>query len=68
MTDTECRANRRDWRTRLIRSEVGAPAGFVSLAPAVHRGSTVVFERLADAHDDWRAGRYSYGLYGTDDA
>ncbi len=65
MIDTERRANRRDWRTRLIRPEVGAPAGFVSLAPAVHRGSTVVFERLADAQDDWRAGRYSYGLYGT---
>ena len=57
--------NRRDWRTRLIQPDVGAPGGFVSLAPAVHRGSTVVFERLADAQDDWRAGRYSYGLYGT---
>jgi cystathionine beta-lyase len=57
--------NRRDWRTRLIQPDVGAPGGFVSLAPAVHRGSTVVFECLADAQDDWRAGRYTYGLYGT---
>jgi cystathionine beta-lyase len=24
-----------------------------------------VFERLADAQDDWRGGRYTYGLYGT---
>jgi cystathionine beta-lyase len=57
--------NRRDWRTRLIQPDVAAPSGFVALAPAVHRGSTVVFERLADAQDDWRAGRYTYGLYGT---
>jgi cystathionine beta-lyase len=57
--------NRRDWRTRLIRPDVAVPGGFVSLAPAVHRGSTVVFERLADAQDDWRVGRYTYGLYGT---
>jgi cystathionine beta-lyase len=58
-------ADRRDWRTRLIQPEVAAPGGFVSLAPAVYRGSTVVFEQLADAQDDWRAGRYTYGLYGT---
>lgn len=57
--------NRRDWRTRLIQPDVEAPGGFVSLVPAVHRGSTVVFERLADAQDDWRSGRYTYGLYGT---
>ena len=57
--------NRPDWRTRLIQPDVRAPGGFVSLAPAVHRGSTVVFERLADAQDDWRSGRYTYGLYGT---
>ncbi|MEY9459697.1 cystathionine beta-lyase/cystathionine gamma-synthase [Bradyrhizobium ottawaense] len=57
--------NRRDWRTRLIQPDVQAPGGFVSLVPAVHRGSTVVFERLADAQDGWRTGRYTYGLYGT---
>ena len=40
--------------------------GFRSLAPAIHRGSTVVFDRLGDVVDDWRpeAG-YNYGLYGT---
>jgi cystathionine beta-lyase len=57
--------NRRDWRTRLIQPDVAVPGGFVSLAPAVHRGSALVFERLADAQDDWRVGRYTYGLYGT---
>ena len=65
MTDDE----RRDplhWRTRLIHSEAHAPEGFHALTPAIHRGSTVVFDRLADAIADWRAsGGYSYGLYGT---
>lgn len=65
MTVNESSGNRRDWRTRLIQPEVRAPGGFVSLAPVIHRGSTVVLERLADAQDDWRAGRYTYGLYGT---
>jgi len=32
----------------------------------VHRGSTVVFDRLADAVDDWQqTERYTYGLYGA---
>jgi cystathionine beta-lyase len=54
------------WRTRLIASSPDVPSGFHSLAPAVHRGSTVVFDRLADAVDDWRqTDRYTYGLYGT---
>lgn len=54
------------WRTRLIAPGPNAPPGFHSLAPTVHRGSTVVFDRLADAVDDWRqAERYTYGLYGT---
>ena len=54
------------WRTRLIASNVHAPPDFRSLAPATHRGSTVVFERLGDAIDDWRqTGGYVYGLYGT---
>ena len=54
------------WRTRLIQSEAGFPMGFRSLAAPVHRGSTVVFERLADAHDEGavEAG-LTYGLYGT---
>jgi cystathionine beta-lyase len=54
------------WRTRIIAANLQAPHGFRSLAPAVHRGSTVVFERLADASDDWeQKDRYTYGLYGT---
>jgi cysteine-S-conjugate beta-lyase len=54
------------WRTRLIHSTANAPDDFHALAPAIHRGSTVVFERLADAIDDWRASSgYTYGLFGT---
>jgi cystathionine beta-lyase len=56
----------RSWRTRLIHSETRVPVGFQALTPAIHRGSTVVFDRLADVADDWRVeGRYTYGLYGT---
>lgn len=65
MTNDSRSGNRPDWRTRLIQPDVRAPGGFISLVPAVQRGSTVVFERLADAQDDWRSGRYTYGLYGT---
>jgi cystathionine beta-lyase len=54
------------WRTKLLHSKAHAPGGFRSLAPAIHRGSTVVFDRLADATDDWRSDAgYTYGLYGT---
>lgn len=56
--------SRPHWRTRLIQPDVEVPQNFVSLAPAVHRGSTVVFKRLADARDDWRGETYTYGLYG----
>jgi len=52
--------------TRVIHSTARAPAGFRSLAPAVHRGSTVVFETLADAWEDPAASAgYVYGLFGT---
>lgn len=54
------------WRTRLIHSDAHAPDGFHGLVPAIQRGSTVVFERLEDAIDDWRAtSGYTYGLFGT---
>ena len=54
------------WRTRLIASAPDVPGDFHALAPAVHRGSTVVFNRLSEAVDDWQqAERYTYGLYGT---
>ena len=56
---------RNRWQTRLVQPDVVVQGDFRSLAPAVHRGSTVVFDRLADASDDWRGDRYTYGLYGT---
>lgn len=63
MTDAPKRPH---WRTRLIHSNARAPEGFRSLAPPVHRGSTVLFEKFADASDDWRQRpRYTYGQYGT---
>lgn len=56
----------RHWRTRLISPSRRPRGDFHSLAPAVYRGSTVVFDRLADAVDDWeQKDRYTYGLYGT---
>jgi len=57
---------RTGWKTRLIHSDVRVSMGFRSLATPVFRGSTVIFDRLADARDDWTAENgYSYGLYGT---
>ncbi|GAU86401.1 cystathionine beta-lyase [Bosea sp. BIWAKO-01] len=44
---------------------VAASQDFRALVPAIHRGSTVLFERVAEARDDWRGEGYSYGLYGT---
>jgi cystathionine beta-lyase len=64
MTETR-KDNGPSWQTRLVQPSVRASPGFRSLAPAVHRGSTVVFDRLSDVRDDWRGGRYTYGLYGT---
>lgn len=55
----------RHWRSKLVHPEVAASQDFRALVPAVHRGSTVVFNRVADACDDWRSEGYSYGLYGT---
>ncbi|HEX8850260.1 MAG TPA: cystathionine beta-lyase [Gemmatimonadaceae bacterium] len=55
------------WETRLIHSDARIPAGFRSLATPVFRGSTTLFERAADAGEDWNHERapYTYGLYGT---
>lgn len=59
-------SGRGNWRTRLIQSATRDEAAFRSLAPTVHRGSTVVFERVADIVDTWRPEPgYSYGVYGT---
>ncbi len=56
-----------NWRTRLIHPQASAPAGFRSLVTPIYRGSTVVFDRQADARDDWRQTEvgYTYGLYGS---
>ncbi len=55
------------WKTRLIHPAVSAPEGFRSLATPVHRGSTTLFSRAAEAQDNWNqeVAPYSYGLYGT---
>jgi cystathionine beta-lyase len=54
------------WRTRLIHSAADAPPSFRSLATPTHRGSTVVFNKLADAYADWQpGGPPTYGIYGT---
>jgi cystathionine beta-lyase len=54
------------WRSKLIHPKAAAPAGFRSLATPTYRGSTVLFERQADANADWRQTEvgYTYGLYG----
>lgn len=53
------------WRTKLMHPSVATSRDFRSLVPAVHRGSTILFDRVADARDDWRGDGYTYGLYGT---
>ncbi|HEY3786892.1 MAG TPA: cystathionine beta-lyase [Steroidobacteraceae bacterium] len=56
-----------DWRSRLIDPSPAAPAGFQSLVPPVHRGSTTLFKSAAEVADHWDHERvpYSYGQYGT---
>ncbi len=61
------RTNHKTWKTRLIHSDARIPQNFRSLATPTYRGSTVLFERAADANEQWdqyEAG-YTYGLYGT---
>ena len=55
------------WRTKLIHPAASAPADFRSLATPVARGSTIVFDTIAEANDDWRQRErgYTYGLFGT---
>ena len=59
--------NRKDWKTRLIHSDVEVPQGFRSLSTPVYRGSTVLFDEAAAASDRWNQHEvgYTYGLYGT---
>lgn len=57
----------KDWKTKLIHSDVHIPEGFHSLSTPVFRGSTVLFPNAAAVNDSWdqhEAG-YTYGLYGT---
>ena len=54
------------WKTRILHSSPSVPPGFRSFATPVYRGSTILFEKMADAHDEWHFERgYNYGLYGT---
>lgn len=57
----------KDWKTSLIHSDATVPADFHSLVTPVFRGSTVLFERAADANEEWNQWEhgYTYGLYGT---
>jgi cystathionine beta-lyase len=57
----------KDWKTRLIHTDVNIPEGFESLVPPVYRGSTVVFPDTSSAHTEWNQEElgYAYGLHGT---
>jgi cysteine-S-conjugate beta-lyase len=57
----------KDWKTKLIHSDVRVPEGFRSLATPVFRGSTVLFPKASAATDHWDQHEvgYTYGLYGT---
>jgi len=61
------KSNSKDWKTRLIHSDVTVPQGFRSLATPVYRGSTVLFPQAAAATDHWNQHEvgYTYGLFGT---
>jgi cystathionine beta-lyase len=57
----------KDWKTRLIHTDVNIPEGFESLVPAVYRGSTVVFPDSSSTRTGWNQEElgYTYGLHGT---
>lgn len=57
----------KDWQTKLLHSDAQVPQGFQSLVTPVYRASTVLFDDVNRATDEWNqyeAG-YTYGLYGT---
>jgi len=58
---------KKNWKTRLIHSDVRVPEGFRSLATPVYRGSTTLFTDVEKATDHWNPYEvgYAYGLYGT---
>jgi cystathionine beta-lyase len=51
--------------TRLIHPEARASTDFRSLAVPTSRGSTVIFDSMAEAEDRSDPDQYRYGLYGT---
>jgi cystathionine beta-lyase len=54
------------WKSRILHATPSVPPGFRSFATPVYRGSTILFEKMADAHDEWHFERgWNYGLYGT---
>jgi len=57
----------KNWKTKLIHSDVRVPEGFKSLSTPVFRGSTVLFPNAAVVDDNWNQYEvgYTYGLYGT---
>src|SRR6202167_109790 len=57
----------KNWKTRLIHSDVQVPEGYRSLASPVFRGSTTLFPDAASVDDSWDQHEvgYTYGLYGT---
>ena len=57
--------NKRRLATRLIHPDRYASTDFTSLAMPTWRGSTVVFDSLADVGDSNDPDQYRYGLYGT---
>ena len=54
------------WKSRILHATPSVPPGFRSFATPVYRGSTVLFDSMEQAHDEWHFDRgYNYGLYGT---
>ncbi|MDB5870478.1 MAG: cystathionine beta-lyase, partial [Polaromonas sp.] len=56
-----------DPSTQLIHHPYTPPAGFASIAPAVHKASTIIFPSVAALRSrDWKHKTgYTYGLHGT---
>ena len=57
----------KDWKTRLIHTDVNIPEGYESLVPPVYRGSTVVFPDSSSTRSGWNQEElgYTYGVHGT---
>lgn len=54
------------WKSRILHAAPTVPAGFRSFATPVFRGSTILFDKMFEAHDEWHLDRgWNYGLYGT---